>query len=273
VLLSFFPGLSVLHQPERCPLLRVLGLMRVRNGGLELPKALDSLANWCDDIYVLNDRSTDETAQVLATHPGVSNIVHARADLPADPWLIPESVGLELLYRMADFCRPDWIIIMDHDQVFVADIAIRAALAAVPDDVACLKIALTSSWNDPRFPRMVPLMGSARSTRHALWRYFPGMRAGRQPLHNKHCPTNLAQHGRLELLAGVRLEHSGWDTLAKRIAKVKLYQRLDPTGEFNHGVAYDRALLFGYALDEVEELQTEYLRRVANDGDPIPIRQ
>ncbi|MEV4432567.1 hypothetical protein [Streptomyces sp. NPDC049585] len=57
--------------------------------------------------------------------------------------------------------------------------------------------------------------------------------------------------------------HSGWDTLDKRIARVRLYQKLDPDNVHNFGAAYDRALLFGYRLDELDQLKADYARRAA----------
>ncbi|MEV5379378.1 glycosyltransferase family 2 protein [Streptomyces nondiastaticus] len=237
--------------------------MRVRNGGPGLVAVLDGLARWCDDIYVVDDRSTDGTAEVLRSHPRVTNVVHARPDLPGDPWLVPESAGLELLYRMADFCRPDWVVMADDDQAFEVEGDLRARLAALPGEVAGVRCALVSSWNDPQFPRMVPLMGAATSMRCAIWRYRPGLKAGSKPLHNHHWPLDLTDHGRLEDLDGIRVVHSGWDTLDKRIARVRLYQRLDPDNVHNFGAAYDRALLFGYRLDELDRLKADYARRAA----------
>jgi hypothetical protein len=253
--------------------LRVLGLLRVHNGGDELQAALDSLAGFCDDIYALNDRSIDETADILAGHPLVTNVVTAHSELPVDPWVVPESAGLQLLYRMADFCRPEWIVMIDHDQVFHAEGDVRRVLAATSTNVVGLTCPIASVWNDAEYPRMVPLMGTATGTRLPFWRYFPGLHAGVKPLHNLQWPTNLQQFGRLEELAGVRLVHSGWDTLAKRIGRVNLYQRLDPDAELNFGKAYDRSLLFGYALEQVEELKSEYWRRVHSEETAVNIAE
>ncbi|MCV7079014.1 peptidoglycan DD-metalloendopeptidase family protein [Mycobacterium szulgai] len=248
--------------------MRILALLRVHNGERTLRTALDSLAGWCDDIYVIDDRSTDNTDPILRRHPAVTNIVRARSDLPPTPWLIPESAGLELLYRMADFCRSDWILMIDSDQFVQADVDIREVLSRTPPDVAALMCPMIPSWDDPDFPDMIPIMGSAESVRGPFWRWYPGLRAGSKALHNTHWPVNITDHGRIELVNEIRLVHTGWASLAERIAKVEHYRRLDPNCQLNFGVPYDRALLFGYALDEIDLLKADYWRRKRGDFDP-----
>lgn len=248
--------------------MRILGLFRVHNGADILPRVLDSLAGWCDDIYAIDDRSTDRTPDILAAHPAVTNVVRARADLPQTPWLIPEPPGLELQYRMADFCRPDWIVMIDSDQVVEADVDIRNTLAGVPEDVAAVMCPMIPSWEDSDYPDMIPVMGPAESVRGPFWRWRPGLRAGTRVIHNPHWPANITEHGRIGLVNEIRLVHNGWSTLAERVAKVQHYHRLDPDCRQNFGVPYDRALLFGYALDEVDLLVSDYQRRVRGDFDP-----
>ncbi|MCV7195497.1 peptidoglycan DD-metalloendopeptidase family protein [Mycobacterium angelicum] len=248
--------------------MRVLALLRVHNGERTLPAALDSLSGCCNDIYVIDDRSTDNTSQILRRHSAVTNVVRARSDLPPTPWLIPESVGLELLYRMADFCRPDWILMIDSDQLVESDVDIRGVLSRLPPDVAALMCPMIPRWDDPDFPDMIPVMGSAESVRGPFWRWRPGLRAGSKALHNPHWPANITDHGRIELVNEIRLVHTGWASLAERIAKVEHYRRLDPNCQLNFGVPYDRALLFGYALEEIDLLKADYWRRVRGDFDP-----
>lgn len=248
--------------------MRVLGLFRVHNGEDILPRVLDSLSGWCDDIYAIDDRSTDNSAEFLAQHPAVTNLVRARSDLPLTPWLIPEPPGLELLYRMADFCRPDWIVMIDSDQVVEADVDIRDMLAGTPADVAALMCPMIPTWHDSEFPEMIPVMGPAESVRGPLWRWRPGLRAGTRMIHNPHWPANITEHGRIGMVYDVRLVHHGWSTLAERVAKVDHYRRIDPDCRLNYGVPYDRALLFGYARDEVDLLEADYRRRVRGDFDP-----
>jgi glycosyltransferase involved in cell wall biosynthesis len=247
------------HYSER---VRVLGLMRVHNGGAALSDSLSCLDGFCDDIYVLDDRSTDGTPEVLRTHPRVTNVVSARPGLPADPWLVPESAGLHLLYRMADFCRPDWVVMIDHDQVVEAEVDLRELLATTPETTAGLMCPIESPWNDPDYPNMIPLMGTVTGTRLPFWRYLPGLQARDKPLHNLHRPSNLTEFGDLVEITGVRIIHSGWDTLAKRIARVETYRKLDPHNEHNFGRPYDLSLLFGYPLDRVPDLISDYRDRI-----------
>lgn len=241
--------------------MRILAMTRAHNAGRTLAATLDSLAVFSDDIYVIDDRSTDDTAEILANHPAVTNVVRARPDLPPTPWLIPESAGLELLYRMADFCRPDWVMMVDADWLVETDIDLRAVLARTPDDIVALMCPMVSRWDDPEYPDLIPVMGTAEALRGPLWRWYPGLRAGGKLMHNPHWPANITDHGRIGQLPGVRLVHSGWSTLAERILRVEHYLRLDPDYRFNFGVAYDRSLLFGYALDEVDLLKADYPRR------------
>jgi hypothetical protein len=124
------------------------------------------------------------------------------------------------------------------------------------------------AWNDPDYPHMIPVMGTAESVRGPFWRWRPGLRAGTRVIHNPHWPANITEHGRIGLVNEIRLHHTGWATLAERIGKVEHYRKIDPDSEMNYGVPYDRALLFGYAYEEIDLLKADYRRRVRGDFDP-----
>ena len=110
-------------------------------------------------------------------------------------------------------------------------------------------------------------MGTAESVRGPFWRWRPGLRAGTRVIHNPHWPANITDHGRIGLVNEIRLHHTGWATLAERIGKVEHYRKIDPDAQLNYGVPYDRALLFGYAYEEIDLLKADYQRRVRGDFD------
>jgi glycosyltransferase involved in cell wall biosynthesis len=244
--------------------MKLLGLMMVRNGADRVTLALDGMQGFCDEVYVVDDRSTDQTLPLLLRHPVVKNVFHVDPAISHQDWFFPESMGLNLLYRMADFSRPDWVIFLDDDQAVESPNELRTILSEVPSSVAALLTPMVSSWADPDYPLLVPLMGRATSVQGNIWRYFPGLESGSKPVHNGHLPVNIERFGRIERVDGITLVHDGWNTLRQRIAKVDLYQTLDPDGTYNFGVPYDEGLLFGYKRGALKDLLREYRRRFAH---------
>src|SRR5215207_8221778 len=244
--------------------MKVLGLMMVRNGEDRVARALDALQACCDEVFAIDDRSLDQTTQVLSEHPIVTNVFKVDPVISQQDWFFPESMCLNLLYRMADFSLPDWVIFLDDDQVIESPNELRTILSEVPSSVAALLTPVVSSWVDPDYPLLVPLMGRATSVQGNIWRYFPGLESGSKPVHNGHLPVNIERFGRIERLDSITFVHDGWNTLRSRIAKVDLYQTLDPDGTYNFGVPYDEGLLFGYKREALKDLLREYRRRLAH---------
>jgi glycosyltransferase involved in cell wall biosynthesis len=241
--------------------MKVLGLMMVRNGEKVLQHSLDSMAIYCDEIYVLNDRSLDRTLEILKSHPAVTNIFSASAAVSQADWFFSEAMNLNFLYRMADFSLPDWIIRLDHDEVFECGEEIRGVLAACGKEVSGINVSRHSIWNDPDYPLLVPLMSPARSLQGTIWRYYPGLNAGTKRLHNRRLPCCIENLGKLLTLDHIALYHDGWDTLSKRIDKVDQYTALDPEVQYNFGIPYDRGLLFGYARNAIDDLIGDYRKK------------
>lgn len=219
--------------------------------------------------HVLNDRSTDQSYEIGQSFKKVKNIFTAEPDLSQKDWYFPESQMYELLYRMADFYRPDWIIQLDDDEHIEFGGDVRETLSGAGKNISCIKFQKVSIWNDTQYPEMVPLMGKATSISAAIWRYYPALKAGSQPLHNPRFPVNIEMHGEIIFSDQLKFIHNGWNTLEKRIHCVDKYMRLDPDCEFNHKTPYDKGLLFGYKRNElhllIKEYQNRYLAVKASD--------
>jgi glycosyltransferase involved in cell wall biosynthesis len=242
--------------------MKVLGLSFVRNAEERLPAALDSMAVYCDQICVVDDRSTDRTGDILRAHPTVSNVFTVDPALSNAPWYIPESTLLAMLYRMADLCQPDWVVLLSADETIVPPENVRALLSDAGPDIAGFHLYLVSAWTDETYPFMVPLMGQARSQVGRIWRYRPGLAPSGKRLHNSYFPVNIKDGGRVEFRGDLVIDHAGWSTLAERVAKVELYTSLDPDLELNSDVPYDIGLLFGFERHRIDDLVQEYERRL-----------
>jgi glycosyltransferase involved in cell wall biosynthesis len=253
--------------------MKVLGLMMVRNGAGDLPTCLQSMAQYCDWICVIEDRSTDRSREILLAHPAVTNVFSANAALSDENWFFTESEMLRFLYHMADFMRPDWVVLVDCDEVVKPAGLLREVLGQIAPDVAAMVTPRISEWNDPQYPLMRSLMLRSNQRIGNMWRYYPGLIAGEKALHNQRLPQNIGDFGRIEDTDVLEFHHAGWDTLEKRLQKVDLYTRIDPTYEHNNGVPYDKGLLFGYGRDRLDALIAEYRRRYDRHMQPPALRR
>jgi hypothetical protein len=243
--------------------MKVLGLFMVRDGRAHLPTCLDSMAKYCDWICALDDRSVDGSKELLRSHPAVTNVFSAEKSLSDRPWYFGESLMLKFLYSMADFMQPDWVVLIDSDQTVKPAGKLRKILKNTPPETVGLLTRRLSDWDDPEYPLMGPLMLPDPAWTGRIWRYFPNLEAGNKRLHNRHLPSNLEKFGQIARTDVITIHHDGWNTLARRLEKVDLYTKLDPTCELNSGVPYDKGLLFGYSRSELASLLAEYRKRYA----------
>ncbi len=240
--------------------MKVLGLVMTRNSESFLWDRLVDMAHYCDAIYVFDDRSVDKTRSIALSHPKVKNVISADVGLSQEQWFFTEATILNTLYGMAEFYKPNWIIRLDDDEVIQPAHAVRRVLSMTPSEVAAIVFPHESTWRDPLFPQMVPLMGTTRTMRGAAWRYAPGLKAVK-PLHNPRLPEAIHSLGEVRESEEFLIYHNGWDTLEKRIQRVDLYTSLDPECAWNYNVPYDRGLLFGFRRSEIDVLIAEYKRR------------
>lgn len=242
--------------------MRLLAIMTTRNSGDRLSCRLDRMSEYCDGVYAINDRSTDNTRHILRSHALVKNEVTIPSALSSDPWYFDEGTLLNICYKLAELYEPDWIIRIDDDEELLGDRGVRRLLAELPPSVAAVAFPRVSTWSDVEYPYMVPLMGKATSPRGAgFWRFQRGAFAAKR-FHNPRIPAELYGAGMVIEADCISLMHDGWNTLEKRIERVDLYSQLDPKCDLNAGVPYDRGLLFGFQRNNIAGLIAEYKRRL-----------
>ncbi len=178
--------------------MKVSAAIITRDDAAALDRCLASLG-WCDEVVVLDQGSTDDTAEVCARHG---------AALHQSPWL---GFG-PTKQRAVDLCRNRWVLSVDSDEE-VSD-ELRDAILALPESPAEAAFAVN---------RLSRFLG--RWIRHCGWhpdwvvRLFDRER-GRfdaRPVHEA-----IALDGPSGRLPGL-LRHYAYETMEQYIGKLNRY--------------------------------------------------
>lgn len=125
-----------------------VAMLRIRNEARWIAEVIESVAPLCDRVFVMDDHSTDNTAEICARYPMVEVF-------PSPFQGLNEARDKNWLYdRILERCRPEWILCVDGDEVLEAGGGeqLRAICAAGDADAYRLKIAFL--WNDPQTVRV-----------------------------------------------------------------------------------------------------------------------
>jgi len=155
--------------------------------------------DWCDEVVVLDQHSTDDTAAVCARH-GVR--------LEQTEWLVFGPPKQEA----ADLCRNRWVLSIDSDERVTPEL--RAAILALPDQPQPAAFAVN---------RLSQFLG--QWIRHCGWhpdwivRLFDRERAGfdGKPVHEA-----IEARGTVARLDGL-LHHDAYESMEQYIAKLDRY--------------------------------------------------
>jgi len=209
---------------------RVVGMMRVRNGEPYLSRALAAAEMLVDAFVILNDGSTDRTAEICKAHPKVAQCVDQSESS------VDEVRDKNRLLKMALDLNPDWILALDADEEIEAGGCefILQAIAETPLHVSIFSFDFPYFWNDEQHVRFDGPY--SRHTRHA--RMFRVQGAAAESLRFEytghgsgfHCgsvPQGLA--GSTQYLP-VKFKHFGYLQPEQRQAKYDFYVAKDPQG-------------------------------------------
>ncbi|MEW6726099.1 MAG: glycosyltransferase [Bacillota bacterium] len=208
---------------------RITLAMLVRNeAGRYLERVLKHAARYVDSAVILDDASDDNTVEVCRTALG-----HILLTLVSngEPSFSNEIVLRKQLWNLAVGTDPDWILVLDADEIF-EDRAVQElrGLAANPG-VEVYSFRLYDMWDEQRY-REDAYWTAHRYHRPFMVRYVPGFNYEWQetPQHCGRFPRNITQ---LKGAASdLRVKHLGWMKPADRLAKYYRYKQLDPQGRY-----------------------------------------
>lgn len=201
---------------------------------------LRHLLTFCDEVRLLDDGSTDVTAEVARAYP---NVWVTRNPGPA--FLTMESEARNALLRWTvNEGAPDYVLSIDADE-FVGDgVALRAKLMAQPAPVYALTmrevwkiedgrlgLRVDGQWGDRRCPLLWRAPPRIQGSRWLIPRRK--LACGREP------QTVRAQRG---VDTGVGVYHFGWTRVGEREARAERYFEHDG-GRF-HANAHLQSILW-----------------------------
>ncbi len=203
-----------------------------------LSRVLRQAARYIDNAVILDDASQDDTVAIC------KNLL---ADIPLTIVSNPEAgfhneIALrKQLWELAVATNPDWILILDADEIFEERaIEVLPALACDPN-VFCYYFRLYDMW-DEHFYREDPYWCAHQSYRPFMVRYVPGFpyQWRETPLHCGRFPINLGElNGRT---SDLRIKHLGWMKPEDRLQKYYRYKQLDPESKFGIKEQYESIL-------------------------------
>jgi len=192
-----------------------------------LRDCLQSAKKYADFILIIDDASTDETVkicqEILADFP--HKIIVNEVSLFAN-----ETVLRSLQWKESLKLNPEWILILDADQIF-EDRVVGQMNKLLETDKDAIYFHEYDFWNESEY-REDELWRA-----HLNWRLF----IVRNKREESYSFRNMAQHcGSFPTqayhysyhLSDLRVKHFGWSREVDRKRKFKRYMKLDPDGKF-----------------------------------------
>jgi len=213
--------------------------MLVRNeADRYLEQILGQAVQYVDQVVILDDASEDNTVELC--QKCLSGLPH-HVSINRQPGFHNEISLRKQLWEMAIATDPDWILILDADEMLdvPAMHELRALIANPEVDVYTFR--LYDMWTEDKY-REDTYWQAHRCFRPFLVRYKQGFS---YVWHEaaQHCgrfPVNIAKLNVAK--STLRVKHLGWVRPEDRLNKYYRYRRLDPDGQYGIKEQYDTIL-------------------------------
>ncbi len=203
-----------------------------------LRQALEKAREYITDAVIVDDASTDNTIQVCQE---ILKDIPLRIIRNSESKFSNEVNLRKQLWEEVTKTDPDWILILDADEIFEERFDQEIVEMLKNPDVDGFAFRLYDFWNETHF-RDDSLWSAHNYHIPFLVRYRPEVayRWKEAPQHCGRFPTTI--YGFRIQSSNLRLKHLGWAKENDRIQKYKRYQQLDPDAIWGIKAQYDSIL-------------------------------
>lgn len=212
--------------------------IRVKNGQLWAEECLSSLSEIVDEICIFDDGSTDATVEICRSFPAVTHLLRWEKDF------FHEGIDRNVVMAMVKDTEPDWILMMDIDEVFEEHFIEELPGMLAQEEFQAWGFRMLHFWRGKTHFRVDGVWGH-ETTRHIhprLFRNQPSLYFPPQKIHGAHV---LGLHGRCAL-SDVCIKHYGYSYPDEVQRKYSRYIHEDPDGEYEHLVDESALALVEY---------------------------
>lgn len=229
---------AILPRPKRSAHKITLSMIVRNEEGRYLEQLLTSLQNCIDEAVIIDDASTDKTAQICQEAlPGVKlHLITNKESMFAD-----ESGLRKLQWEETIKTNPEWILNLDADEIIERSFWKNIDNLIDKVSVDAFGFPLYDMWNETEY-RDDSLWNAHERYFTVLMKYQP-QKAYHWNTKAQHCGRFPSYEGDdLVLETSYGIQHFGWAKESSRIAKKRRYELLDPDAVFGDKEQYNSIL-------------------------------
>ena len=243
---------------------KLIGVCRVKNQKSFLFNALSRASDFCDEIIVLCDNCTDNSAEIARTFKKVSYVIES--DSPFN-----EARDRSLLMRTALNRGADWCFSFDADELIEESFTRKVAeklMHPVDPQILGYGFNFRTFFLGETHYRTDGVFGSMWGVR--MWKISPNsysQSSGHYGLHCTHCsPIPRFNVRRLRY----RIKHYGYSTPEMCNEKLSFYSKKDPTPSLRQTspIGYRHITQEGFSLMEYKEKNSLSLAMIVKNEVP-----